>query len=863
MKIHLFKAFAVFLILVFSAFLMSASSANANGTHAESGTSQNFVGTINITADNVIHYNGAGDLNIISTNGNTYTLNGKVYGSINIMRNNTVFNGQNNQVTNDSKANYASLQITDANNVSLENININTAHQPGVFVNQSSFDKLSSLNVTSAIFALILGANTSHISVTGSVFSLNTSVIANSFDTNTIATGWLPSTNGLSLVAGSQDIVFANDTLTNYAFSSYGQEALINSANNIFENITFKGITAYGMGLTSNNTTIKDSQFNGYFQYGIMMSPVFYGQLSGINLTNNTFNLSSSYFSNGNPIEAIDALSTNLKLNGNKLDIGNAPSGSSGTIYIGIIDGNSNLTMYNNAIIINNTADSISYGIYASEQGNLNMVGNNVTMSNTESDTSSAVNVTGQNLTALDNSIFYQSNSPSITGYGFNINGGNFTANQNKIASSGASITAISVSGTHRAAIGTNVLYLSGSAQMTGLLLNSISSRSDTNITGNSIHESASSGVSTGMSFNSVENAMVYNNTVAQAGANTAHYTGINAEGISNATISDNSLTGPGINPNPGFGFYMKKAQNSTVGNNTFEYYNTTLYSLSSGNVTFVGNYFNGSFRAFNLTSTNYSKFYHNDFTNYMKGTFNISGSYHDTFSAALPVGGNYWRTYTGSDGNNDGIGDTPFTVNGTIVDQYPLMHPWKRPQVTFQAPAGIKGTTWKVTFNGQTIQSSNNLITFNILGGEYLNYSYQFYNSTLYYSNDLSGSVAYNGSSVGIEVPYLHYSYITGQLTLSNFTVFVNGKQINTTNGKFNFTVPAGNYTVVINAVGYESFNHTYTLTPGETIYINPSLGKASISGPNQTLEYAAAVIAVVAVLSGLIIYLRGRRKL
>ena len=38
----------------------------------------------------------------------------------------------------------------------------------------------------------------------------------------------------------------------------------------------------------------------------------------------------------------------------------------------------------------------------------------------------------------------------------------------------------------------------------------------------------------------------------------------------------------------------------------------------------------------------------------------------------------NYWDDYTGSDSNNDGIGDTPYPVpGGTSQDNYPLMHPY------------------------------------------------------------------------------------------------------------------------------------------------------------------------------------------
>jgi parallel beta-helix repeat protein len=38
---------------------------------------------------------------------------------------------------------------------------------------------------------------------------------------------------------------------------------------------------------------------------------------------------------------------------------------------------------------------------------------------------------------------------------------------------------------------------------------------------------------------------------------------------------------------------------------------------------------------------------------------------------------GNYWDDYNGTDVNRDGIGDTPYIINGDNVDYYPLMYPY------------------------------------------------------------------------------------------------------------------------------------------------------------------------------------------
>jgi nitrous oxidase accessory protein len=45
--------------------------------------------------------------------------------------------------------------------------------------------------------------------------------------------------------------------------------------------------------------------------------------------------------------------------------------------------------------------------------------------------------------------------------------------------------------------------------------------------------------------------------------------------------------------------------------------------------------------------------------------------SWNDTAS------GNYWSDYSGSDGNHDGIGDTPYIIDSNNQDNYPLMMPY------------------------------------------------------------------------------------------------------------------------------------------------------------------------------------------
>jgi len=48
---------------------------------------------------------------------------------------------------------------------------------------------------------------------------------------------------------------------------------------------------------------------------------------------------------------------------------------------------------------------------------------------------------------------------------------------------------------------------------------------------------------------------------------------------------------------------------------------------------------------------------------------------------------GNYWSDYTGSDANNDGIGDTPYVIDETRRDNFPLMFPWGPWDISVSSP--------------------------------------------------------------------------------------------------------------------------------------------------------------------------------
>lgn len=109
---------------------------------------------------------------------------------------------------------------------------------------------------------------------------------------------------------------------------------------------------------------------------------------------------------------------------------------------------------------------------------------------------------------------------------------------------------------------------------------------------------------------------------------------------------------------------------------------------------------------------------------------------------------------------------------------------------------------------------------------------------------------------------PYLHYSYITCGLNITHLTVYMNGKQVEVSSGKFNLSITAGLYDEVLFSPEYTIFYRAYNLTPIVTICISTSLEKIPTNNSRLILECIFAISDVVAVAGGQALYLGGNRK-
>ena len=114
--------------------------------------------------------------------------------------------------------------------------------------------------------------------------------------------------------------------------------------------------------------------------------------------------------------------------------------------------------------------------------------------------------------------------------------------------------------------------------------------------------------------------------------------------------------------------------------------------SLSySNDSTISGNFIKNNVVGIELIGSSGNTFYHNNFINNQK---QAEGSILDVWDDGYPSGGNYWSDYTGVDQysgpyqnetGSDGIGDTPYEIDGNNQDNYPLMTPWPFVGIEFE----------------------------------------------------------------------------------------------------------------------------------------------------------------------------------
>jgi parallel beta-helix repeat protein len=144
-------------------------------------------------------------------------------------------------------------------------------------------------------------------------------------------------------------------------------------------------------------------------------------------------------------------------------------------------------------------------------------------------------------------------------------------------------------------------------------------------------------------------------------------YIGVALSNSSGNTIDRNNIAGSLS------GITLSLSSSNTISRNKVTgrlHYGISL--LSSNYNSFYGNNMTGSgaYDDISLTDSNYNSFYGNNILGNGANSLNST----NVWDGGYLSGGNFWSDYNGTDSNGDGIGDTPYVIDASNQDDYPLI---------------------------------------------------------------------------------------------------------------------------------------------------------------------------------------------
>jgi len=264
-----------------------------------------------------------------------------------------------------------------------------------------------------------------------------------------------------------------------------------------------------------------------------------------------------------------------------------------------------------------------------------------------------------------------------------------------------------------------------------------------------------------------VNNSMTYN------------YYGIHSDRSWNNTIKENI-----IKSNNQFGMFLTHSPSNTICENQIT--SNMIYGLyfdDSGENRVFANIIAANQRGLLLWFSSDNWIFYNNFIGNVLPAEAYSAS-NTKWDHDYPAGGNYWSDYSGSDTNKDWIIDSPYNIDSSNRDNYPLIRQWTPHNIAatgLTCSKTVVGQGFNVTINATFV--NRGICTENFIWRAYCNTTTLYEQAeTLDGASSVSRRIVYNTTSLS-KARYILWMSATGtagetDLTDNSFTY-----------GKFNVT--------------------------------------------------------------------------
>jgi parallel beta-helix repeat protein len=228
--------------------------------------------------------------------------------------------------------------------------------------------------------------------------------------------------------------------------------------------------------------------------------------------------------------------------------------------------------------------------------------------------------------------------------------------------------------------------------------------------------------------------------------------------------ISENNITN-----NSGNGIHLDESPDNDVSKNNITSNNGAGIQLNTYGVDVYGNSVSYNGYGIRVSNSN-NKIYHNNFINNDNPAF-VTPHSPNVWDSGFPSGGNYWSGHSRVDvkrgpgqdqPGSDGIGDTPYIINGNNRDNYPLMKPY--PWATHDI--GITSVTTSKIIVGQDYNVSISIMVFNY-GNDTENI-----NITIYANSTIIGEIR-NVSLSKKDFTISSFTWNTSGFAKGNYTIW------------------------------------------------------------------------------------------